>query len=328
MPITETHTPAEPLAIARRAFVDGLPGHFQRLSWSSDAVSAHQTAALRRLLRIAVARSPYHARRLDGVVGDTDVFQLADLHCLPVMTKTDMMENFDEVTTDRRLTRATVEAFLAGVGEQPEALFGEYLVLASGGSSGVRGVFAWPIDVIADYLSTIFRGGLARAGRGAVPTGLSIAMVAAGCAVHATRATAQLADGAIGTVRFAPANLPIAQIVRRLGEAQPVLLAGYAERVAARRRTTAGRTAHDPPGDGGVDQRAAHARDVSGDHRSVRHTTRQRLRVVGGTERLRASQAMTCSRSPATPPTSSSSMPTTSPYRPGPRPTTSSSPTS
>lgn len=180
------------------------------------------------MLRVAVERSPYHQRRLGDIAGTIDTFDIGDLERLPVMTKADMMACYSDVVTDRRLTRDAVEAHLARVGPTPEALFDEYVVLASGGSSGLRGVFAWSMDVIADYLATILRTGLARAGGGEVPTGLSVAMVGAASAIHATRATACIADGSIGTVSFAPANLPLAEIVRRLSSAPPSLLAGYA----------------------------------------------------------------------------------------------------
>ncbi len=159
--MSRTVAPIDPFAPARQAFLDRLPGHFQRLGWSTDEVVAHQTAALRRLLRTAIDRSPFHSRRLGGHVGDIDAFELTDLGRLPVMTKAEMMEQFDDLTTDRRLTRAAVDAFVARAGDEPEALFGEYLVLASGGSSGVRGVFTWHLDLVPDYLSTILRTGLA-----------------------------------------------------------------------------------------------------------------------------------------------------------------------
>jgi phenylacetate-CoA ligase len=220
--------PIDPFAPARRAFVERLPDHFQRLGWSPDQVAAHQTSALRHLLRTAIARSPFHARRLTELVGEVEEFELADLVRLPVMTKGEMMEHYDDLTTDRRLTRASVEAFLAQVGDEPEALFGEYVVLASGGSSGVRGVYAWHLDLVPDYLSSILRAGLSRAAGGDVPRGLSIALVAASSAIHATRVTAHVADGTVGRLTFAPATLSIDEIVRRLEAAQPVLLAGYA----------------------------------------------------------------------------------------------------
>lgn len=224
----EPVAPIDPFAPARQAFLDGLPEHFERLGWSTDQVVAHQTAALRRVLRTAIDRSPFHARRLNALVGDIETFELADLRHLPVMTKAEMMEEFDDLTTDRRLTRTAVDTFIARVGDEPEALFGEYVVLASGGSSGVRGVFTWHLDLVPDYLSTILRAGLARAGGGSVPRGLRISLVAASSAIHATRSTAHIADGTVGQLTYAPASLPIDEIVARLQTAQPVLLAGYA----------------------------------------------------------------------------------------------------
>jgi hypothetical protein len=70
------------------------------------------------------------------------------------MTKADMMAFYSDVVTDRRLTRDTVEAHLSRIGTAPEVLFDEYVVLASGGSSGLRGAFAWSMDVIPDFHSS------------------------------------------------------------------------------------------------------------------------------------------------------------------------------
>jgi phenylacetate-coenzyme A ligase PaaK-like adenylate-forming protein len=67
----------------------------------SSAVAFHQRNSLRSLLADAEARSPFHARRLTEI--DPESFELADLHRLPILTKAEMMANFDEVLTDRRL---------------------------------------------------------------------------------------------------------------------------------------------------------------------------------------------------------------------------------
>jgi phenylacetate-CoA ligase len=226
-------TPIDPFWATRRAFVAVLPTHFQRLSWSADQVRAHQTTALRELVRVAVERSPFHARRLAAAVGDVDTLELADLVEFPVMTKVEMMSHYDEVTTDRRLTRDAVETFLADVGDEPNLLFDEYLVLASGGSSGVRGVFAWHRDLVPDYLAAILRAGLARAGGGHVPHGIRTTFVAARSAIHATRCTTHIADGSVFQLTYAPATLPLDQIVGRVQDAQPDLLAGYATSLEA-----------------------------------------------------------------------------------------------
>jgi phenylacetate-CoA ligase len=76
-----------------------MPEHIARLGWDAGRLAACQRDRLRALLARAIAGSPFHAGRLRGI--DPDRFELADLARLPVMTKADLMENFDAATTDR-----------------------------------------------------------------------------------------------------------------------------------------------------------------------------------------------------------------------------------
>src|SRR3954454_807092 len=63
------------------------------------------------------------------------------------MSKTDVMEHWDEIVTDRRLTLELAEAHLERVASDgPAYLMGEYQVVTTGGSSGRRGVFAWDFE--------------------------------------------------------------------------------------------------------------------------------------------------------------------------------------
>ena len=70
-----------------------------------------------------------------------------------------MLDNFDELVTDGRLTLAGVEAHLDELeGAAPDAdpkLLGEYRALASGGSSGRRGVFVYGAADWAEVLAGI-----------------------------------------------------------------------------------------------------------------------------------------------------------------------------
>jgi phenylacetate-coenzyme A ligase PaaK-like adenylate-forming protein len=102
------------------------------MAWERARILRHQTERLRRILSLALRRSPFHRRRLAGV--DPATFNLADLASLPVMTKAEMMASFDEVVTDRRVARQRVEAHLAATGEHPKRLEARYLVIGSGGS--------------------------------------------------------------------------------------------------------------------------------------------------------------------------------------------------
>jgi phenylacetate-CoA ligase len=73
------------------------------------------------------------------------------------MSKEQMMAGFDELATDRRLTRARVEQHLAASGEQPSLLAGRYVCLASGGSSGMRGVVVQTIEEYAEFVASFLR---------------------------------------------------------------------------------------------------------------------------------------------------------------------------
>jgi hypothetical protein len=94
-----------------------LPAHFRRLGWTADRLRDWQRGRLRRLLAAAISRSAFHAGRLPGV--DPARFELADLPSLPVMTKTEMMANFDELISGRALTLEAAERALAATRDEP-----------------------------------------------------------------------------------------------------------------------------------------------------------------------------------------------------------------
>jgi len=138
-----------------------MPGHIERLGWPAGRLAAWQRDRLRTLLARAIERSPFHAARLRGI--DPSRFELADLPRLPVMTKAEMMQGFDAVATDRRLTREAVERHLARSVDEPSLLFGGYVCLVSGGSSGRRGLFVQTVEEYAEFAATAVRRAIAAA---------------------------------------------------------------------------------------------------------------------------------------------------------------------
>ena len=76
------------------AIAGQLPGHIERLGWSAGQLAAFQRDRLRALLARAIECSPFHAERLRGI--DPRRFELADLPELPVMTKAQMMADFNQ----------------------------------------------------------------------------------------------------------------------------------------------------------------------------------------------------------------------------------------
>src|SRR5262249_16126657 len=123
-----------------------LPEYLERLTWSADRLRVERTLRLRELLRTARAHSSWHRSRLATV--DVDAIDEERLRELAIMTKGDLMANFDQIVTDRRVTLDLVNAHIARL-TTDAYLLDELHALASGGSSGVRGVFVWGWDAWA-----------------------------------------------------------------------------------------------------------------------------------------------------------------------------------
>jgi phenylacetate-CoA ligase len=198
-----------------------LDAHLERITWDAERIARHQRDRLRALLTHALEHSPFHARRLGHV--DPSRVELADL---PVMTKADMMANFDELVTDRRIRLADVEWHLAASAEEPSLLLDEYVCLASGGSSGLRGVFVHTVGEYVDFGASVMRRGYARA-RALGADRLEAGLVAASSPVHSTGfAAATVRRGSV-VFHAAPATLPLEEIVGRLNAIQPPALMSY-----------------------------------------------------------------------------------------------------
>jgi phenylacetate-coenzyme A ligase PaaK-like adenylate-forming protein len=212
---------------ARASLAAHVEVQLPRLSWDSERVRAHQRERLRALLAQALAHSPFHARRLVGI--NPERFELADLASLPVITKAQMMAGFDELVTDRRITRREVEEHLARSRHEPRLLYDRYVCLASGGSSGLRGIFVQTLDEWTQFVASLAREPIAAITTSGAPpsTGVQIGLVGAGSPVHSSGFAAATLTGF--PVRFlsAPATLPLAQIVARLNAADPPALMGY-----------------------------------------------------------------------------------------------------
>jgi phenylacetate-coenzyme A ligase PaaK-like adenylate-forming protein len=160
------------------------------------------------------------------------------------MSKAEMMDSYDDVVTDRRLGRRAVEEHLAASIETPSLLLDEYVCLASGGSSGLRGVFVHGFGEYADFGASVMRRGWARlvAMGGRPPAGLPVGLVAAAAPIHSTGLGAAVVKR--GPFRFegAPATESLQRIVEMLEATSPALLMGYPGRLAElARERSAGR---------------------------------------------------------------------------------------
>jgi phenylacetate-coenzyme A ligase PaaK-like adenylate-forming protein len=110
-------------------------------AWTRAQLERHQQRRLAALRTYVAARSPFYRRFHSGL-------QQRPLHELPILSKQTLMENFDELVTDRSLHLAELERYLHG--SSAELFHDRYVVLATSGSTGRRGVFVFdPTEWIA-----------------------------------------------------------------------------------------------------------------------------------------------------------------------------------
>ncbi len=215
-------TDDEQLRLRQRAEAsEQLLRQVKRLRWSEERIEQEREQGLRRLLARAVERSPWHRERLRGVNPQT--FRLEDLRSLPVMTKDEMMENFDAGLTEPSLTLAEVERHLEQL-EAGEYLRDAYRVVVTGGTSGRRGVFVYGWE---DWIRVFLAQSRWRTLGDPAPRAEQIASMYAHVPMHMSSALHTFAVGPGEGVARLPLTLPLPEIVERLNAVQPVLLQSF-----------------------------------------------------------------------------------------------------
>jgi len=200
-----------------------------QVDWSRERLADHRRELLRNLVRHARTHSPWHAQRLADL--DPDTLGEKDLAAVPSMSKGDLMDNWDAIVTDPRLSLARCEAHIEQLDRTGELvdLAGEHHVLASGGSSGRRGVFpfGWNelIDFYLSYARWLMRGLQLRS---KFEDPMIFASVGASAPTHATSAVARVFRVEGQAAHSFPVGLPLAEIVEGLNRADPTILNTYA----------------------------------------------------------------------------------------------------
>ena len=188
--------------------------------WNRAAIAAYQGAALAEIRRFATDRSPFYRRFHAG-------YASRPLGELPVLTKGQLMESFDDLVTDRNLRLAEIGEFLATL-EGYRLFQGRYWVARTSGSTGSPGIFLWNrtewTTVIASY---------ARAQEWAGITAnllrrTHIGVVSSRIPWHQSALVGMSVDSAVVPVRRFDSTSPLGEIVVGLNDWQPENLICYA----------------------------------------------------------------------------------------------------
>ena len=165
-----------------------IPHHIQRLSWSKEKLLQFQSGKLRDLLQAANSKSPYYREILNEI--DLNSFKLEDLSKLPILKKDTVMENWDDIVTVEGINRRTAEDHLAKLrdGKIDNPYFNtEYLFIATGGSSGKRGLFVWDEEFLSQTVCMCFRNLAARELRLGNTGPIKMAVLEAPSLLHGSR---------------------------------------------------------------------------------------------------------------------------------------------
>ena len=188
-------------------------------TWTRERLERHQHDRLAALRRFVEERSPFYRRFHGGLQG-------RPLHELPILSKATLMENFDDLVTDRAIRLAEVERYLREPAAAP--LFGDrYVVLATSGTTGRRGVFLFDerewISAIAAITRPITWSGVKRSLR--KPPRATL--IASRTPWHySARIGKSLSTRLLPTLRLDAAE-PVATLVAQLNTWQPEALAVY-----------------------------------------------------------------------------------------------------
>jgi phenylacetate-coenzyme A ligase PaaK-like adenylate-forming protein len=190
--------------------------------WTPDELRAFQRRRLAEVVGHAVTESRFYRERYAGL----DVGDPVDLDRLPVVDKATVMDHFDELVTDPRLTLAAVEAHLDGL-DRDELLLGRYRAMATGGSTGRKGVFVADRDEWRTYLAGFFRWNHYVGLRPRLPRRVRVASIAAARPLHMTYRMATSIDLGLYRVLRLEATAPPAAMVEALNRHQPEFLYAY-----------------------------------------------------------------------------------------------------
>lgn len=132
-----------------QALVNRLPRETEKVTWSLERLWTLRDERLRTLVGHAKASSPWHRRRLARV--NPDRLSVAGLADLPTMSKADLMSNWDEIVTDRRITLDSVLRHVEDVELRGMKLYlGNFVAVTTAGSTGERAVLVRDFDGLVE----------------------------------------------------------------------------------------------------------------------------------------------------------------------------------
>jgi phenylacetate-CoA ligase len=231
-PITRRRRIVEVVKAARRA--RELTSHD---GWSREQLVEHRDKRIREAVAHAHANAAFYRARERRDAGDRPEHGRtggarsdgrSPLAGAPPLDKPTLLQHYDEILTDPRLSFARLDEHLQGLND--DALLDGYRVMGTGGTSGQRALFPYDATAWREVVAAFLRWGPLTDRR--PKPGLRIAVVTTTSPRHMTARLAQTIDVGLMRVLRLDAASPQPQQVAALQRHNPQELHGYPSALA------------------------------------------------------------------------------------------------
>jgi len=190
--------------------------------WTRDELAQFQHQQLLCLVTHAIHHSPFYQELYKNIRTD----QCIVLNELPIIDKTTMMENFDRFVTDPRLNLTELQAHISQL-TRDEYYLGEYRVVTTAGSSGMRGVFVFNRKEWSTILASSFRCGLIMGVSARIPNRWRVSYIVADHPMHISYRFVVSSDNHLVKTQRLKVASSIQYLVDALNIFQPEVLCTY-----------------------------------------------------------------------------------------------------
>jgi len=215
----------------RKLFIDevrkAIPGHLKRLSWSRAQVLDNQNEQLQCITSFARQNSAWYQNRLRKLPAKIGLEHLQNIQ---PTTKAELMANWDDIICRADITKKIAEQHLKKL--HSKTIINPYyndrdVFFATGGSSGLRGLFVWDWESFVINACITHRRQIRDELTCPINAPKRVAVLTAPSIIHASTPLFSICIDPEMTAHHISADQPISKICGQVSELQPSHLIGF-----------------------------------------------------------------------------------------------------
>jgi putative adenylate-forming enzyme len=190
--------------------------------WNREELVRFQYQQLASIVTYAIHHSPFYQELYKNIGSDQRIL----LNELPIIDKATMMENFDRFVTDPRLKLKELQVHISQLARD-EYYLGEYRVLTTAGSSGMKGVFVFNRKEWSTTLASTFRLSFMTGATVRFPNRWRIIYIFPDSPIHYSHRATVSGDHCLVKRRSLNVTSSIKDLVNALNTFQPEVISTY-----------------------------------------------------------------------------------------------------